>query len=449
MILLKNLLKKFLFINVNNLKQTNIFILYSIFLIFIVILSIIFYKNFIFLYPHIIDDDANIIYKNIPFEYGKLLENLVFNNKYSSTIVILGNDVEFYQNRMPILPFIFYAISLVSYKLYFLIIAKNTIFFSILFFTLFEFSKQRNFNTFIFLILNFIFFYNLYNLKIIFNIVFADFIISILLPILFLLSISKFKFKYYYIGLVIFILYLSKANMFPICVCLGIYFLLFEKKKFPIISVLIAIISWGYFGYIKTNTFAFGPKILSTGSHALSLSFNSDFRKFYPLTSVDYIESCDLSNKNKLKYCENIPQKIDNEWDYYNFYNAKNKKYFKENKKIIIEDFILKIKTIFLNFYEDGQIHLKKVSPEKNFDLFIFFNKLIMLIAIFTAVSVVIIKKFTLDKIKTEIIFLIILLSSLPSFLLGWALNRHLVYLFLISHIYLFLKYNFKSKQND
>ena len=72
-----------------------------------------------------------------------------------------------------------------------------------------------------------------------------------------------------------------------------------------------------------------------------------------------------------------------------------------------------------------------------------------MLIAIITAVSVVIIKKFILDKVKTEIIFLIILLSSLPSFLLGWALNRHLVYLFLISHIYLFLKYNFKSKQND
>ncbi len=447
MILLKNLIEKTLLKNINKFSHINIFCIYLFFLAFIITISIIFYKNFIVLYPEIVDAKSNIIYKNIPFEYGKLIENLIINKKYSSTINVLDSDVVFYLNRMPIVPFIFFITSLISSKLYFLIIAKNTIFFSILFFIFLHFSKQKNFKLFSFLILNLIFFYNFYNLKIIFNFVYADFITALFLPLVFVISISNFKFKYFYNGLIILILYLSKANMFPVCIALGLYFFLFEKKISPIIFVLIAIVGWGSFGYIKTNKFPFGSSVLSTSSHALSLSFNKDFRKYYPLTSVDYIESCDLTNTNKIKLCKNIPNKIYNEWDYYDFYLKQNKEYLRDNKKIILIDIILKIKTIFFNFYEDGGIYEKNKYPKKNFDFFIFLNKIILLTALFIAIKSLFINSFILENIKIEIIFFIILFASLPSYLLGWALNRHLVYLFLISHIYLFLKLKFK--QND
>ena len=145
-----------------------------------------------------------------------------------------------------------------------------------------HFSKQKNYDFLSFLILNLIFYYNFYNLKIIYNFVYADYITGVLLPILFIISISNFKFKYFYIGSVISILYLSKANMFLLCIILSFYFLIFEKKKVPIFFTLIAIVGWGFFGYVKTNKFPIGPSVLSTNSHALSISFNKDFHNFTP-----------------------------------------------------------------------------------------------------------------------------------------------------------------------
>ena len=228
MILLKNLYKKVFLKNINEFTQLNIICFYAVYISLIFITSIVFYKYFIILYPQIIDNNLNIVYESIPFAYGELIENLIVNKKYSSSIF----NTEFYLNRLPVVPFIFFVASFFSSKLYFLIISKNILFFSILFFTILKFSRERNYKLFSFLILNLIFLYNFYNLKIIYNFVYADFIVAIFLPLLFIISISNFKFKYFYIGLIIFILYLSKANMFPICLALSLYFLFFEKKKF-------------------------------------------------------------------------------------------------------------------------------------------------------------------------------------------------------------------------
>ena len=78
MFLLKNLIFNTLNKKVNKLNKISIFSLYIIFLILTISISIVFYSKIILLYPEIVDVDGNIIYKNIPFEYGSLLENLVF-----------------------------------------------------------------------------------------------------------------------------------------------------------------------------------------------------------------------------------------------------------------------------------------------------------------------------------------------------------------------------------
>ena len=443
MFLLKNLIFNTLNKKVNKLNKISIFSLYIIFLILTISISIVFYSKIILLYPEIVDVDGNIIYKNIPFEYGSLLENLVNYKRYFSKINIMGNPIDFYLNRMPILPHLFLFASLFSTKLLFFIISKNIVFFSIIFFTVLQFTKDKNYNFFSFLIIILIFFYNPFNLKIIINFMYADFITSILIPILFIICLSNFKLRDYYIGLIISILYLSKTSMLFICIFISIYFLLFERKKIPFYFLLMAIIAWGTFGFIKTNKFPFGPSMLSTNSHALSISFNENFHKFYPLISVDYIPHCNIrGNLNKYN-CNKIPKKIENEWDYYNFYKIKNSQYIKENLDIFLKDLILKIKTIFFNFYEDGQIYSKDNQPTKNFLVSIFINKVILLIAV-----VVLIKSFfnnfQVKKNKKEIFFFIIIISSMPVYLIGWALSRHLVYIFLISKIYLFLK--FRSK---
>jgi len=409
----------------------------------IISISTAFYLQFILLYPDIIDLRGNIIYKNIPFEYGSVIENLISKDKYFAEIGIMGNSIEFYLSRMPVLPYLFLLAKLFSSNLYFFIVSKNVIFGSIIFFTILNFSKEKSFNCLSFLIIILIFFYNPFNLKIITNFVYADFITSILIPVLFIICLSNFKLKDYYIGLIIFILYLSKTSMFFICIFISIYFLLFESKKIPFYFLLMAIILWGTFGFIKTNKFPFGPSMLSTNSHALSISFNENFHKFYPLISVDYIPHCNIrGNLNKYN-CNKIPKKIENEWDYYNFYKIKNSQYIKENLDIFLKDLILKIKTIFFNFYEDGQIYSGDNQPKKKFLISIFINKVILIIAVIVLIRSFF-NKFQVEKNKKEILFFIIIISSMPAYLIGWALSRHLVYIFLVSKIYLFLK--FKSK---
>ena len=443
MILLKNFFLNILNKKVNNLNKFSISSLYIIFIILIISISTAFYLQFILLYPDIIDLRGNIIYKNIPFEYGSVIENLISKDKYFAEIGIMGNSIEFYLSRMPVLPYLFLLAKLFSSNLYFFIVSKNVIFGSIIFFTILNFSKEKSFNCLSFLIIILIFFYNPFNLKIITNFVYADFITSILIPVLFIICLSNFKLKDYYIGLIIFILYLSKTSMFFICIFISIYFLLFESKKIPFYFLLMAIILWGTFGFIKTNKFPFGPSMLSTNSHALSISFNENFHKFYPLISVDYIPHCNIrGNLNKYN-CNKIPKKIENEWDYYNFYKIKNSQYIKENLDIFLKDLILKIKTIFFNFYEDGQIYSGDNQPKKNFLISIFVNKVILIIAVIVLIRSFF-NKFQVEKNKKEILFFIIIISSMPAYLIGWALSRHLVYIFLVSKIYLFLK--FKSK---
>jgi len=443
MILLKNFFLNILNKKVNNLNKFSISSLYIIFIILIISISTAFYLQFILLYPDIIDLRGNIIYKNIPFEYGSVIENLISKDKYFAEIDIMGNSIDFYLSRMPVLPYLFLLAKLFSSNLYFFIVSKNVIFCSIIFFTILNFSKEKSFNCLSFLIIILIFFYNPFNLKIITNFVYADFITSILIPVLFIICLSNFKLKDYYIGLIIFILYLSKTSMFFICIFISIYFLLFESKKIPFYFLLMAIIAWGTFGFIKTNKFPFGPSMLSTNSHALSISFNENFHKFYPLISVDYIPHCNIrGNLNKYN-CNKIPKKIENEWDYYNFYKIKNSQYIKENHHIFLKDLILKIKTIFFNFYEDGQIYIKDNQPTKKFLISIFINKVILLIAVILLIKSFF-NNFQVEKNKKEILFFIIIISSMPAYLIGWALSRHLIYIFLVSKIYLFLK--FKSK---
>lgn len=260
MILQKNFIFNILNKNINKFNEFNILFFYILYLILIIILSTIFYSKFILLYPEIIDINGNINYKNLPFEYGVLTENLINNQKYFDKIIVMGETVNFYLSRLPVLPYLYYVSSFFSPKLFFLIIFKNIIFFSIIFFTTLNFTKYKNYNFFSFLTIILIFFYNPFNLKIITNFVYADFIISILIPILFLICISNFKYKDYYVGLIIFTLYLSKTSMMFVCIFITIYFLLIEKKKNSYLLSLDRNYFMGYIWLFKNKQIPFCSK---------------------------------------------------------------------------------------------------------------------------------------------------------------------------------------------
>ena len=122
-----------------NFRKINLVYLYTLFLLFVLLLSFLFYEKFIIIYPGLIDINGDLIYKNLPFEYGKLIENIIKNNEYFSKI----SNINFYLTRLPVFPFIIYLINLFSSKLLNIIIIKNIIFFFYNFFNMFFLCKRK------------------------------------------------------------------------------------------------------------------------------------------------------------------------------------------------------------------------------------------------------------------------------------------------------------------
>ena len=83
----------------------------------------------------------------------------------------------------------------------------------------------------------------------------------------------------------------------------------------------------------------------SLNSKVLSSALNIEFHKYYPKKSTDLIPV-----ENILKE-ENY---IKNEWDYYEYYDKRNKKYLEENLFRFLKDITLKVKFILFNIRKDG-----------------------------------------------------------------------------------------------
>ena len=115
------------------------------------------------------------------------------------------------------------------------------------------------------------------------------------------------------------------------------------QKKFPIVAIMLAIIVWGSFGYVKTGVFPFGSKILSVNSEGMSIALKEDFHKYYPKKSVDLIKLNKIETHN-----------FKNEWEVYEYYKLSNDNYLKHNLTRYIKDSLIKIKVILFNIRKDS-----------------------------------------------------------------------------------------------
>ena len=420
-----NLLNK-----VEYLYQKKLFVILFFYLIFVTILSLIFSAFIEIRFPEITNNHS-IILKQLQFNYGELTSNIFYNNSYVSE----WNGIDNYLVRYPFLPHFVSAIGKISLNIYLFLVLKNLIFFSILFFTCNIFTKTYNKNYKYFYILLSIFFYNYYNLTSALNFFFSDSFIAILLPSTFFILISNFRFKYIVVSLLLFCLYFTKTTMFFVTCGVAISFFIFEinakyyQRVLPLIFVLIAIIAWGSFGYIKTGKFPIGASASSNNQEALSIALNKDFHKFYPSLSVDLIP--------KVK----VEDKFDNEWGYYEYYKKLNSKYIENNKERIFKDVLIKIKFILFNYRKDA------VTPDKdgNYENPVMFshiiNRIIFIFSILFALRNIY-KSYTKKHFPViESYFLLIVALSIAPYIVGWATSKHLVPIFLVSHIYFFLRF--------
>mgnify|MGYP000883666521 FL=1 len=415
-----------------DLFEKKISIFYILFLIF-TILSSSFYTHFYLeKFDYQFNDNNELILNLIPFGYGQIIENLYYHNKFEQ--VWFG--INTYLTRLPFVPLFITSLSKISLNVYFIIITKNIIFFSLIFYSIKITTVRYNKKFLSFLILFITFFYNFYNTIVLSTYIYADAYIASILPCIFLILLSDIKKKFLLISTLIFVLYFTKTSVFYLTIFISILFFILEKnlttykRILPVISLILAIMIWGTFGYIKTKKFPVGSNMLSNNQEALSIVMNKNFKDYYPKLSVDLIPR------------ENINNKFKNEWEFSEYYKSKNKEYFLNNKLNVFKDINIKIKFIFFNYRKDA-INTKIDTNNKNSIMIShIFNRIVFIISIIVLIKNIFEKKFQ----KPDIYYFAIIVSSLFPHVIGWATSKHLVPLFLVSHLYLFLRLNFFNK---
>lgn len=406
-------------------SRNKLFLFYCIYIVLISLCSII-YGYFLNQNYPIFDEDLNIIFKNIPFSNGDLIYNLYFNNKYFTKI----NEITFFLQKTPFVPYLIYFISQLSTNFYFIIVCKNIIIFSFYFLIVYEALKVTNKNVLFFLIILFIPLMLPYNFGVALNFFYEDSIIAILLPSAFLILLTNNKIKYLYLGIIFFSLYFVKTTMFFIVLIIPFLIILMEKKSYfkfvPLLFSFLAILIWGLYGFNKTGKFP----ILSTGSsinsYVMSYAMNNNFYKYYPNKSTDLIPNQNINIKD-----------VKNEWEFYEFYKKKNMEYLKNNRERYFKDIIIKAKFILFGINRDGALPDENENFDNSIRVSQLLSKFFLNVAIIILILLLFKSIFEKNIKKKEIFYFIILLFNILPHLAVWATSKHLIGIINVSLVYI------------
>ena len=372
------------------------------------------------------DENFNLIFKNIPFSNGELIYNLKNFNEYFTEYL----GVKFYLQKTPAIPILIYSISLISENFFFIIVLKNLIFYSLYFFISYWTIRSINKKYLFFFIISIVPIIIPYNFTVSLNFVYEDCLIALILPSVFLLLITDYRKKYLLIGLLFFILYFFKTSVFFVIIFVPLLIIVLEKKSLkkylPLFFSILSILIWGTYGLIKTDKFPILNKSSPVNSHVMSFALNKNFHKYYPNKSTDLIP-----------INHTLPNNIYNEWEVYDFFDKKNKKYLNENLDRFIKDTFIKINFIFFGINRDNA--LPDINGEFNNEIRIsqIISKAILNLSIF----IIILKFFFHFRLffdsKINIFFIAMVIFNLVPHILVWASSKHLIGIINISFIYL------------
>lgn len=411
-------------------------ILYICTIFLISLPAIVYLKLYLLKNPHYINEYGDFNFEQLSFGYGHLLKNLFYENSYRTNIESF--DIDFYLSRLPAYPLFLLTILKINVNFYFIYFVKNICSFTIVFFTIFSFIKYINKKNFHLLILLFLFYYNPYNFHVLFTLDFEDTFVSVFFPLIIFLVIQGKK-KVYIISIFIFILYFLKTSLQFFCISFSFLYLFyvyfFNKANFnkltflPIYSIFFAVLIWGFFGLKKAYYFPIGSSLNSTNSYYLTSILNDKFNSTYPDYSVDLLLDSSI-NKDLV---------FSNEKEFYEYYNSKNKIYIKENTTAYLKGIIIKMNFILFGLNYDGlhsdnklyQIRLTNI-PNK----FALLSSLVICLYFF--VKNIFLKK---ELLKLEFFYLSMFFFYIIPHLIAWTTSKHLVPIFLLSNMYLFIKY--------
>ncbi len=414
--------------------KKNIYSLYLIYIICISVFTLIFAYLLVEKNYYFIDKNFDIILDQIPFNWGELANNINENFNFYSLVF----ENKHYLKKFPLNAILIVIIFNISKNIFIFLLIKNILTSSIIFLSIYFFCRSKKINFFNFLLLLSAFLLVPYNTSVIFNFVYADHLTSFLIPLLFIFLISNQNNKYLLIGLTIFFLYFTKPSVFFICLIIPLIILILEKDKktkyIPLIFALFAALTWGTYGYYKTNVFPFGANLLSNNSYDFSAITNENFKDVYPDKSVDeLVQNLDINEFPEFK-------QFNNEWDFYNYFKKKNQYYLKNNIEDYLKTIPLKIKFILFRLNKDSldRHQFEKNGTELRYSNIL--NKFVLNLAIILCLYNIIRNYKKILHQKTEIYFISILLLNLLPHLYAWATNKHLVGIFILSNLYIINK---------
>lgn len=411
--------------SLNYSKKKNILYIYLIYISLTLFLCFIYSKLNLSKFPNIILDDNNVNYLAFQFDHPLLFKSIFESNEFFQEV----DGIKYYIAKLPIFPLLITFFLKIYDNYYFLFLGKSFLTFSF-FFTiiyLYVVNSKNSISLFLLLLASTIIIP--YNLHVYFNIYFADCISSVLFSCLFVYLLNKENKNFYLISLIIFILYLTKSSMFFVTIFIPIYLIFSEKKMLkylPTISLLIAILLWGFYGLNKSNFFPFMKSASSHGSKQFSVVMNKNFSEYYPTLSVDLIQLA------------KIPDSIKNEKEAFDFYDNLNQVYFSNNYLDYIKDRFLILKFIFFEIKSDG--HKKKSEAKIRYSNII--NRIALIISIIILLFNLKKNKFNIKALqRIDILLILFLIGGIIPLFAGWATHKHLVGIFQISFFYLTIKF--------
>lgn len=398
--------------------------LFILYFAVITVFTIIWYNYIINKFPHLIHDNGNINYESLHFFFGGLTKNLIENDEFYQNLY----GINFYLSRMPLIPlFLKWSYIYISKKFLIILLVKNYLIFTILFYFLYKHLKKHALVLIAFLIL----FYNPYNTFMIIKLIPEEGILAVLILSLYITLLNK-EVNFKVMALIIVTIYFTKASQLLFCYIFSIIPILIFKNRsryLPVLLILISYITWSSFAYNKTNKFITPFSITSISGLTLSVAYHEKFLQLYPNQPPDLLVNEIVKKKIDKK------NSFENEIEFNRSFKDDIFLKISNDSDFVLKSFLKKIYVLFFNVKYDAQ----NINSNK-FDK-IRYSEIPNKIVLFLSLTIFFIAMFKKNLKKEDLYFITIFFMYLIPYLIGFLYTRHLVPVYVLCHFYLFLKY--------
>ena len=424
----KNFIIKIFF----NLLEKN-FLLLTIYLAFLITSILLYCYLYIDLNKFIVDEFGNLEIFRVNNLFGPLIQSILEGNGHKVNF----KGIDLYSARRPILPYYLIIIyENISTNFYVIHLIKNLTMGIVIFFTI-QFLKKNYNNFFIFICLILIF-YNPHTMHTMFSTSNEEGFLNYFIIILFFLITGDTKYKSFFVGFVLSLIFFTKGSMFILTTIIPLAYIFFEKKHnkyLPLIMIVFANLIWGGYNYKAHNYFTIGPTGSAVNALNLSIVYQEDFSTTYPrvIPDIYYYKTKELIKSKKITTEKELNKILIHQ----------SLIFLKENPLEVVKGMFKKIYLISLSPFKDGQINVNMNNPIRYSN---FSNKIVFNLSLFFLIINIFKKKGSILKKKLDYYYLIILVTYMAPYLIGFAYTRHCVAMYTIAHLYLFFHISENSK---